>query len=145
MISRLLEENNIQVIDKTINWEKALEIASDPLIKSRTITKKYVENMIESVKKNGPYMVLNDYFALMHVRPGDGVEKLGMSLLVLKNSVDLGGKPVKIFLVLAALDNKSHLDSLKSIMSVFMDINSYQTILEGNKEKILTLFKNVEE
>ncbi len=100
--------------------------------------------MIDSVNKNGPYMVLSDYFALMHARPGQGVKKLGMSLLVLKHETDLRGKPVKIFLVLAATDNQSHLESLQQIMGIFMDDGSYRSILTGNRPAIVNLFDGLE-
>ncbi|MDV2621804.1 PTS sugar transporter subunit IIA [Pediococcus acidilactici] len=145
LIDSFLNEENIQVVDSVNDWQGAIKKASEPLLNSGAITTEYVENMIASVKKNGPYMVLADYFALMHARPGFGVNKLGMSLLVVKRPVDLSGKPVKIFFVMAAIDNKSHLESLQRIMSVFMDEESYQIILNGRKEKIISLFKEKEE
>lgn len=141
MTNTLFNENNIQVIDDADNWQLALKQASDPLLKEKIITPKYVKNMIESIKINGPYMVLADYFALMHARPGEGVNRLGMSLLVSRKPIDLEGKPVKIFLVMAAVDNTSHLESLKKVISIFMDTKSYQTILGANKNEIIAMFK----
>lgn len=137
----LFDENNIQVTETCKDWKEAIKLASKPLLKENKISTIYVNNMIESVKQNGPYMVLTDYFALMHARPGVGVNQMGMSLLIVKKPVDLEGKPVKIFLVMAAVDNTSHLSSLQKIMKIFMDDKAYQTILEGNKEKILEIFK----
>jgi PTS system ascorbate-specific IIA component len=137
----LVDENNIQVTETCKDWKEAIKLASKPLLKENKISTIYVNNMIESVKQNGPYMVLTDYFALMHARPGVGVNQMGMSLLIVKKPVDLEGKPVKIFLVMAAVDNTSHLSSLQKIMKIFMDDKAYQTILEGNKEKILEIFK----
>lgn len=61
------------------------------------ITHTYLENMIRSVEENGPYMVLADYFALMHAKPGLGVNEQSMSLLVVKDAVDMKGKPIHIF------------------------------------------------
>ncbi|WP_056956758.1 PTS sugar transporter subunit IIA [Lacticaseibacillus pantheris] len=145
MVGRdLIPESNIQVVETVKNWEEAVRLASLPLLKSGNISDEYVDNMIDSVNKNGPYMVLSDYFALMHARPGQGVKKLGMSLLVLKHETDLRGKPVKIFLVLAATDNQSHLESLQQIMGIFMDDGSYRSILTGNRPAIVNLFDGLE-
>ncbi|EQC79937.1 PTS system, mannitol-specific IIA component [Enterococcus sp. HSIEG1] len=116
-------------------------MASQPLLNEKAIDQQYVANMIHSVEENGPYMVLADYFALMHARPGEGVFHQGMSLLVTKNEIDLAGKSVRIFLVLAAKDNQSHLESLQEIMEVFMDQEKYQLILNGDKEQICQLFQ----
>jgi len=140
VLKSILSENSIQVVDSVSTWQEALKRASQPLLDSGVITGEYVTNMIKSVKDNGPYMVLTDYFALMHARPGEGVSRNGMSLLVTKKQVDLVGKPIKIFLVMAATDNTSHLKSLQNVMNVFMDQNAYQTILKGNRDKIIELF-----
>lgn len=139
-LQELLPESHIKVIEHIDNWKQAVEIASEPLLKNKLITSKYIKNMILSVEKNGPYMVLTDYFALMHAKPGEGVNVQSMSLLVTKNEVDLEGKPVKIFLVLAAKDNQSHLESLQDIMAIFMDDDKYQVILNGEKKDIVNLF-----
>lgn len=143
MANTMFSENNIQVIEQAPNWPTAVKQASQPLIASGAITTQYIDNMIASVKQNGPYMVLADYFALMHARPGIGVNQMGMSLLVSRKPVDLAGKPVKIFLIMAAMDNTSHLKSLQKIMSVFMDEKAYQTVLAGHKQEIITLFKSM--
>ncbi|HIY93072.1 MAG TPA: PTS sugar transporter subunit IIA [Candidatus Companilactobacillus pullicola] len=140
MLKSILSKNSIQVVDSVSDWQDALKKASQPLLDSGVITGEYVSNMIKSVQDNGPYMVLTDYFALMHARPGEGVSQNGMSLLVTRNQVDLEGKPIKIFLVMAATDNTSHLKSLQNVMSVFMDQKAYQTILDGNRDKIIELF-----
>lgn len=140
-MKQLFDDDNVQVVSKVNSWQDAVKLASQPLLKESKITNQYIENMIASVKKNGPYMVLSDYFALMHARPGIGVEQIGMSLLVVRKPVDLEGKPVKIFLIMAALDNTSHLKNLQRIMKVFMDSDAYQTILNGTKKEIIQLFK----
>lgn len=145
MANKLLTEQNIQVIDNASDWQMAVKKASEPLIKAKKITDRYVQSMITSVKENGPYMVLSDYFALMHARPGDGVNQVGMSLLVSKQPIDLAGKPVKIFFIMAAVDNNSHLESLQKIMTIFMDDQSYKTVLDGNKKQIVNLFAKMEE
>lgn len=139
-LQELLSEKHIKVIDYVKNWKQAVEIASEPLIKENLISHIYVENMISSVQDNGPYMVLTDYFALLHAKPGEGVNQQSMSLLVTGNEIDLEGKPVKIFLILAAEDSQSHLKSLQDVIAIFMDENKYQTILNGPKEDITELF-----
>lgn len=120
-LKKLLLEDHIETTNQILTWQEAVQLASQPQLNEKAIDQQYVTNMIHSVEENGPYMVLADYFALMHARPGEGVFHQGMSLLVTKNEIDLAGKPVRIFLVLAAKDSQSHLESLQEIMEVFMD------------------------
>ncbi|OOG27008.1 PTS sugar transporter subunit IIA [Enterococcus casseliflavus] len=136
-----LPEKHIQTDETVADWRLAVKLASQPLLDEVLITSEYIEAMIQSVEENGPYMVLADYFALMHARPGEGVLEQSMSLLVTKQPIDLEGKPVRIFLVLAAADSESHLESLKEIMAIFMDEEKYNVILNGDREQICQLFQ----
>lgn len=136
----ILPGRYIQVYDQLKSWQEAVQKASTPLIEDCRITQQYVENMIKNVNDNGPYMVLSDYFALMHAQPDENVLLESISLLAVKEEVNLAGKPVKIFLILAAKDGKSHLEHLQKIVSIFMDENNITCILEGNKKAIETLF-----
>lgn len=140
LVNTLLPSDQIQVVEAIESWQQAVALAGEPLLKRNYITSTYIQSMIASVEEHGPYMVLADYFALMHARPGEGVNQQSMSLLVVKEPVDMLDKPVKIFLVLAAKDNQSHLESLQRIMTIFMDTQKYQMILEGNKAEITELF-----
>lgn len=136
-----LPEKHIQTDETVADWRSAVKLASQPLLNEAQITSEYIEAMIQSVEENGPYMVLADYFALMHARPGEGVLEQSMGLLVTKQPIDLEGKPVRIFLVLAAADSESHLESLKEIMAIFMDEEKYNVILNGDREQICQLFQ----
>lgn len=57
------------------NWMKVVEIVSNLLLKNKMIMYMYLENMIRSVEENGLYMVLVDYFVLMYVKLGFGVNE----------------------------------------------------------------------
>ncbi len=140
-VKEYLPEKHRQTDETVADWRSAVKLASQPLLDEALITSEYIEAMIQSVEENGPYMVLADYFALMHARPGEGVLEQSMSLLVTKQPIDLEGKPVRIFLVLAAADSESHLESLKEIMAIFMDEEKYNVILNGDREQICQLFQ----
>lgn len=139
MLKNLLKKNHMQHIEKVDSWEQAIEMASKPLLKEGVIEDGYVQNMIDSVNQNGPYIVLQDYFALPHAEAGKGVSELGMSLLTLDEPVDLKGNPVKVFLVLAAVDSSSHMEALAEISRLLMDPNSYEIFIGGNIDAIYKL------
>ncbi|MHC5229278.1 PTS sugar transporter subunit IIA [Enterococcus sp. LJL99] len=138
-VRELLIDSHIMTGISINEWEEAVKRACYPLEKERKITELYTENIIKSVNENGPYMVLTDYFALMHAAPGEGVNQLSMSLLVADQVVDMKGKAVKIFLILASPDSTSHIESLQSITEILMDETKFETILNGNKEEIINI------
>ena len=57
--------------------------AAQPLLKNGSVTKQYVEAMVQSVLDAGPYIVLMPGFALAHARSEDGVCRLGLSAMTL--------------------------------------------------------------
>jgi len=136
MLKELLPKSHMQQREKVDSWEDAIKIASNPLLEEGTIEESYIESMIESVNKNGPYIVLMDNFALPHAKAGEGVNRLGMSLLTINHPVDLKGNPVKVFLVLAAVDATSHIEALADISKLLMDPNNYEIFMSGDLEKI---------
>src|SRR5699024_12480751 len=108
----LLPESRIQIRNKINGWEEAIVEASSSLLEQNYITDQYVEEMIKGIKKEGPYIVISDYIALPHAVFDKGVIKTGMSMLLLKNTVDLLGKLVKMFFVLDSVDNEQLLKVL---------------------------------
>ena len=133
-VNELLE--NAQVVERVEDWKSALRLAAQPLLLKGNISEDYVTAMMDSVIQNGPYMVIGDEFALMHARPGEGVKQIGVSLLIVKQAFDVCGKPAKVFLVLAAVDNTSHLALLQELMTVFMDEDKFQLIKSGQLAQI---------
>ncbi|WP_182201520.1 PTS sugar transporter subunit IIA [Paraliobacillus salinarum] len=139
MLKELLPKENLANHNKVDSWEEAIRLASQPLLKQGAIEEQYITNMIDSVNVNGPYIVLNDYFALPHAKAGEAVNKQGMALLTLDHPVDLKGNPVKLFLVLAAIDSTSHLKALSEISELLMDDEKYKVFINGNVDDIYKL------
>jgi len=72
--------------------------------------------MIDNVEQHGPYIVLMPDVAIPHARPEDGVRELGMSVLKLTEPVVFPtDKPVRLFFVLAAIDQTTHLKALAQL------------------------------
>jgi len=132
MLKETLLPNRIKFIDKCDSWEAAIREAALPLLEQGAIEKKYIQAMIDSVNTNGPYIVLDDFFALAHAAPSNGVNSLSMSLLKINNSVDFLGKEVKIVVVLAATDNKKHLKALASLTELFMEKENLNKIIDAD-------------
>lgn len=62
-----------------------------------------------------------------------------MALLVVKDAVDLLGKEVHLFMVLAPIDNTSHMKALASLSEIMYDQENIAILCEGNMEAIMKL------
>ncbi|WP_054950392.1 PTS sugar transporter subunit IIA [Numidum massiliense] len=140
-LKQLLTKERMLHLQAVSSWEQAVDLACEPLLNEGSISDLYVTNIKKNVKENGPYMVLADYFALMHAKAGEGVNELSMSLLIVDEEVDLVGVPVKLFLILAAEDSRTHIDALADITTLLMDQASFNTFLNGDIEQISRLIE----
>lgn len=139
MLKELINAERVNIVKSVKDWKEAIKIASKPLLEDNSIEELYIENMIKSVEKYGPYIVLADRFALPHASSKEGVNKLAMSLLIVEDEVDLLGKPVNIFMVLAAIDNTTHIRALASLSEMMYEEENVKLIINGDKSSILEL------
>ena len=121
MLSDLLTKEKIHFTDKKLDWKNAIELAAQPLLDQGEIDPSYISAIINRVDEFGPYIDLGMGIALPHARPEDGVKKLGMSFLRCDQPVYLQDDPkheIRIFIVLAAIDNETHLRALSTLTQI---------------------------
>ena len=130
MLEEILD-GNIQTVDFVKDWEESIKIASKPLLEKNIIEKKYVEAMIESIKKLGFYVVLRENLAMPHARPEEGATDTGISLLKLKQPVNYGDEKVYLVIVLASKDSDSHTEILMKLVELFQDDESIEELIKA--------------
>ncbi|OIV45694.1 PTS ascorbate transporter subunit IIA [Sodalis sp. TME1] len=112
-LSTWLNENRIQYVNAVDDWQEALALVARPLLDDGTITADYVANIIKQRQAVGPYFVIAPRIAMPHARPEEGANKLGLSLLKLRDSVSFGSQendPVDVIVMFAAPDKDSHVE-----------------------------------
>lgn len=137
LITDLLKKENVKLQVDANTWEEAGRAAGALLVNNGGVEPKYIDAMIESVKKFGPYIVIAPNIAIFHARPQDGVKKICMSLVTLKSGVNFnaGDKdPVSLIFAFGALDHKTHLEALAELMVILQDKNTLRSILNSRKE-----------
>src|SRR5699024_12873386 len=91
----------------------------------------------------GVQTCISNYIALPDAGFDNGVIKTGMSMLLLKNPVDLLGKPVKMFIVLATVDNEQHLKALTQLTKLFSDKEIVRKVMQADQEStLINIMKN---
>ncbi|RWR01284.1 PTS ascorbate transporter subunit IIA [[Pantoea] beijingensis] len=122
MLNTWLNDDTIQLAHSFSDWKQALACCAAPLLQKGIITPRYVEAILESHQKLGPYYVLAPGLAMPHARPEDGATALGLSLLKLEQGVSFGAEehdPVDVIIMLAAPDKNSHIDLITGLAEMF--------------------------
>lgn len=145
MILNLLNRATIETGVEVSQWKEAGRKVGKLLVDSGGVESSYVEAMISSVEKYGPYIVIAPGVALFHGRPQEGVKKLCMGLITLKKGIpfNAGDKdPVKIVFAFGALDHNSHVKALAELMGILQNKDCLRKLsLATNEEEVLQLIK----
>lgn len=143
-MEELIRLENIEVEIEALDWQDAIRKAGALLEKAGSIANVYIENMINSVKTLGPYIVLMPGFALGHSEPCPEVFKSDLSLITLKNPVNFGSMndPVKVVMCLACTDKKSHMEGIQRVAMKLMQDNAIENMLSCKTKEELYKYIN---
>lgn len=132
MLKEYLTKDQIQIKVEAADWEAAVRVGGLLLLQADKCDPGYIEAMVRTIEKMGPYMVLAPGLALAHARPEDGVKEVGLSLITLKTPVEFGSKandPVRVVFSFCATDNNSHIGLLQELAS-FLSNEENQELLK---------------
>ncbi|WP_270607688.1 PTS sugar transporter subunit IIA [Enterococcus thailandicus] len=124
-------ENHLAFKSKVANWEEAVKLAAEPLLRERIIEEKYIQAMIKNVREMGTYMVLVPRVAMPHARPEAGALGTGFSILKLVEPISFGDvKDVYLIICLATDNNDAHLAMLQKISALIDEEEKVDALLE---------------
>lgn len=131
MLADLLTERTVRVGVEAKDWEEVVAIAGQLLLDEGSIEPSYIDAMREVIHSLGPYVVIAPGVALLHGRPQHGVNRICMSLVVLKTPVNFGhpeNDPVTLAFALGGVDERSHLDALAQLATLLSDEEANQRL-----------------
>jgi mannitol operon transcriptional antiterminator len=129
-LSDLLTPRTIKLGVSAKNWEEVVEVSGSNLLKMGAIEPFYIQTMKEIIKKHGPYAVIWPGVAILHAPP-EGVRELCMELTSLREPVYFGhpeNDPVKLTVVLGAVDNHSHIIALQELNQMIQNEEAMRSI-----------------
>lgn len=148
MLEKISEEN-ISIGVHATDWKDAIRKSAQYLLETKKIENSYIDAMIETVHKIGPYIVLGNHVALAHARPECGVNQLSVHFTTLNPPVPFGSEkfdPVSLVITLAAVDADSHLELISELANVLMDEENVDKLVESkNASEFLRLLNEMKE
>ena len=147
MISEMLKRENVIILDRVKDWQQAIYVSLEPLVRGGYVESRYAEEIIRSTEEIGPYYVLTEDIALIHGRPEQGGIKTQLAVTVVREPVQFSEDsfPVRLLIALAATDANSHLDVMKVMSAIFLDESKIREIAEAeSEEKIYNLLLTAE-
>ena len=143
---KTLTVDDITLNIEAMDWEDAIRKAAAPMLARGDIEARYIDAMVESVKKHGPYIVLSDHVALAHARPEDGCVKTGLYFTTLSPEISFGSEdfdPVRLLIVLSAADSESHVGLLADLSDILGEEEAMEALMNAeSKEAFLAAVKS---
>jgi ascorbate PTS system EIIA or EIIAB component len=139
---KFLEENLVALDAEASTPEEAIRAAGELLVEGGAVHETYVQAMVDSYRKNGPYFVLAPRIALPHARPEDGVNEASVSFVRLKEPIVFGNvanDPVEFVFALGASSSDEHLQILQKLMMLLSNQENIQKLSE------LTTYQQIKE
>jgi PTS system ascorbate-specific IIA component len=100
------------------SWVDAVGKAAGLLVTSGAATASYVDECVNLVREQGPYIAIAPGIALAHARPQDGARALGLTLVRLRTPVFFGhpsNDPVDLVFAFASPNTNDHIGLLAAL------------------------------
>lgn len=135
-ILEVLHPEDIIICNKKVSWDESIRMTAQPLLNSNKIQAGYVDNMLNNIIQQGPYIYLEPGLAIAHSRPEDGVNSLGLSMGIFSKGVEFSEDLVaNVILVLAPIDHETHLKILREIMAFFGVMANFKELISIKSSK----------
>lgn len=146
MLTDLLSSDLVACHVKVDGWESAIRAAGKLLVDAGKCEQSYVDAMIASVHKFGPYMVLEEGIAMPHAQADGNVFEPGICVVTLNPAVEFGHDefdPVRVLVGICAPDPKAHLGCLAELSQMFDDEDCVSKLCAcTTPEEILSTMKS---
>lgn len=145
MLSKIINENLIRLNVSADNWEDAVRKSAQALLENGKITASYIDEMINTCKEAGPYIVITKHVALPHARPEAGALAIAIGIATLEHPVEFGNEdndPVKYVFSLSAVDQNTHIQAMSELAEL-LDKEEFYKVLDKAKsaQEILDYIK----
>ncbi|OCG72330.1 hypothetical protein A9G43_01960 [Gilliamella sp. Occ3-1] len=134
MLAKWLTSQTVNIVNSVDDWKAAIQLCAKPLLKNKNISPDYIQAIFHLHESIGPYYVLAPGIAMPHARPEQGVNQLGLSMLLVKKGVKFNSEendPVYLITLLAASDSTSHIEILTKLAALFGETNDIQKIFNA--------------
>lgn len=123
LLREIVEKKHCNFIESADGWEDSIRQSCKPLEADGTVTGDYAQEIIECVKKHGPYIAIMPGFALPHSMENSSCANgTAISFMKVERPVSFDeGDPDKsatVFFTLASVDSARHLKNMRQLFKM---------------------------
>lgn len=148
MLKEFVEQNHYKFAEEAYDWQEAVRMSCEVLEADGTVEANYKEDIIECVKKYGPYIVIMPNVAMPHSQEcARGVHKTAIGFMRLKKPVSFAKgdseKDARLFFTLASCNPEQHLQNMTKLSELLMNEAAVEALMEAETaEDLLKIQEN---
>lgn len=134
MLKEIIKKKRYSFYKGFGKWEDAVEASCKPLIEQGVIEEEYVNSIISSINKFGPYIVIAPNVCIPHAQEGKGVNETAICFMRTEEPVHFSDDPehdARLFFVLASTDNERHMQNLVNMVCLIEDENMVEKLINS--------------
>lgn len=123
LLREIVEKKHCNFIESAKDWEDSIRQCCKPLEADGTVEGGYAQEIIDCVKKHGPYIVITPGFALPHSME-NSASAHGTAISFMKTETPVSfddndpDKSATVFFTLASVDSEQHLKNMRQLFSM---------------------------
>lgn len=147
MLKEIIEKGLYDFTDQCDSWEIAITKSCEKLIEKNIVDENYPKQVIETVNKYGPYIVLVPGVAMPHCQEcATGVNDTAIGFMKVKKPVVFDendrDKDATLFFTVASVDPEKHLENIGQLSEILCNDEVIEAL---NKVENLDDLKKVQE
>ncbi len=136
MLREFVEMKHYLFAEEAKDWEEAILMSCKSLEADGTVGSNYGQDIVECVRKYGPYIVIMPNVAMPHSQEGAvGVNKTAIGFMKLEKPVSFDPedpeKDARLFFTLASCNPEQHLNNMMRLSEMLMNEELVAELLEA--------------
>lgn len=139
MLANAFGPNSIALETEQLEFQVAVTRAVELLVADGRARASYVNEVLASLEKLGPYFVVAPGIAIAHAAPSDSVLDVGFALLHLASGVTSGSEndPVRLLFAFCSPDADSHIELLGAFAESISAPGKINLLLNASAESVI--------
>lgn len=144
MLKNIIKDKNYGFFDEAISWEDAIKKSCEALVDNGVVSDEYSSEIIECVRKYGPYIVIEPGIAMPHsTEQGKNVFDTKIAFTKFKKPVKFDEtSEASVFFTLASKDPQIHIENMQNLMEVLINDELKEELFKINSLEELKELSN---
>ncbi|MDD7305544.1 MAG: PTS sugar transporter subunit IIA [Peptoniphilaceae bacterium] len=135
MLDQIIDRGLYDFYDHIDTWQEAIEKSCKKLIENNIVGENYPKQIIQTVEKYGPYIVLIPGVAMPHCQENcQGVNDTAIAFMKVEKPVSFDendkDKEASLFFTVASTDSDKHIENISKLSDILCDEEIVESLLE---------------